>query len=189
MLFRAAHHSGALEVELVRRNIPFVKFGGLKFLDAAHVKDLLACLRFAENPRDRIAGFRVAAAACPASAPPPPRRCSTPMAAAPSRRRAAPRPGRRRAPPDWAGFAALFARLRAGAPAGRPSSTRSAPGTSRTSSACTTTPRVRRADLVQLEAIAAGFPGRERFLTEITLDPPGATGDRRRRRRTATRTT
>ena len=48
-----------LEIELTRRNIPFVKFGGLKFLEAAHVKDLLAILRWAENPRDRVAGFRV----------------------------------------------------------------------------------------------------------------------------------
>ena len=60
VLFRASHHSAALELELTRRNIPFVKFGGLKFLDAAHVKDTLALMRFAENPRDRIAGFRVA---------------------------------------------------------------------------------------------------------------------------------
>ena len=59
VLFRASHHSGPLEVELTRRNIPFVKFGGLKFLEAAHVKDMLALLRFAENPRDRVAGFRV----------------------------------------------------------------------------------------------------------------------------------
>ena len=59
VLFRASHHSGPLEVELAQRNIPFVKFGGLKFLDAAHVKDLLALLRFAENPRDRVAGFRL----------------------------------------------------------------------------------------------------------------------------------
>ena len=59
VLFRASHHSAALELELTRRNIPFVKFGGLKFLDAAHVKDVLACLRWAENPRDRVAGFRV----------------------------------------------------------------------------------------------------------------------------------
>ena len=59
VLFRTSHHSGPLEVELVRRNIPFVKFGGLKFLDSAHVKDLLALLRFAENPRDRVAGFRL----------------------------------------------------------------------------------------------------------------------------------
>ena len=45
MLFRTSHHSGPLEIELARRNIPFVKFGGLKFLDAAHVKDMLALLR------------------------------------------------------------------------------------------------------------------------------------------------
>ena len=59
VLFRPSSHSASLEIELTRRNIPFVKFGGLKFLEAAHVKDLLAILRFAENPRDRVAGFRV----------------------------------------------------------------------------------------------------------------------------------
>ncbi len=59
VLFRTSQHSGPLEIELTRRNIPFVKFGGLKFLDAAHVKDMLALLRFVENPRDRVAGFRV----------------------------------------------------------------------------------------------------------------------------------
>ena len=59
VLFRASHHSGPLEVELTRRNIPFVKFGGLKFLDSAHVKDMLAALRFAQNMRDRVAGFRL----------------------------------------------------------------------------------------------------------------------------------
>src|SRR5690349_16797839 len=56
---RAAHHSDALELELARRRIPFVKYGGLKFLEAAHVKDLLAILRWAENPIDPIAAFRV----------------------------------------------------------------------------------------------------------------------------------
>ena len=59
VLFRASHHSATLEVELTLRNIPFVKFGGLRFLEAAHVKDVLAVLRWAENPRDRVAGFRV----------------------------------------------------------------------------------------------------------------------------------
>jgi DNA helicase-2/ATP-dependent DNA helicase PcrA len=59
VLFRASHHCGPLEVELTRRNIPFVKFGGLKFLDTAHVRDVLALLRFVENPRDGIAGFRI----------------------------------------------------------------------------------------------------------------------------------
>ncbi len=58
VLFRASHHSTQLEIELTRRNIPFVKYGGLKFLEAAHVKDVLSILRWCENPRDRIAGFR-----------------------------------------------------------------------------------------------------------------------------------
>ena len=59
VLMRAAHHSDLLEVELGRRNIPFVKYGGLKFLEAAHVKDVLCVLRWAENPRDEVAAFRV----------------------------------------------------------------------------------------------------------------------------------
>ncbi len=59
VLFRTSSHSGPLEIELTRRNIPFVKFGGLKFLDSAHIKDMLALLRFVENPRDRVAGFRI----------------------------------------------------------------------------------------------------------------------------------
>jgi DNA helicase II / ATP-dependent DNA helicase PcrA len=59
VLFRTSHHSGMLEIELARRNIPFVKFGGLKFAEAAHVKDMLAVLRWAENPTDRVTGFRV----------------------------------------------------------------------------------------------------------------------------------
>ncbi len=58
VLFRSSHHSDVLELELVRRNIPYVKYGGLKFLEAAHVKDLLAVLRWADNPRNRVAAFR-----------------------------------------------------------------------------------------------------------------------------------
>ena len=52
VLFRAASHSAPLELELMRRNIPFVKFGGLKFLEASHIKDVLAVLRFVQNPPD-----------------------------------------------------------------------------------------------------------------------------------------
>ncbi len=59
VLFRASHHSMLLEAELARRDIPFQKFGGLKFMETAHVKDLLAFLRLAENPRDIVAGGRV----------------------------------------------------------------------------------------------------------------------------------
>jgi DNA helicase-2/ATP-dependent DNA helicase PcrA len=59
VLFRAAHHSLALEMELGRRNIPYHKYGGLKFMETAHVKDLIAFLRLAENPRDETAAMRV----------------------------------------------------------------------------------------------------------------------------------
>ncbi len=59
VLVRAAHHSGRLEIELGRRGIPFVKYGGLRYLEAAHVKDLLAAFRIADNPRDEVAWFRV----------------------------------------------------------------------------------------------------------------------------------
>jgi DNA helicase-2/ATP-dependent DNA helicase PcrA len=59
VLFRASHHSLALELELSRRNIPFHKFGGLKFIEAAHVKDLLSFLRLAENPRDSVSALRI----------------------------------------------------------------------------------------------------------------------------------
>src|SRR5659263_295939 len=59
VLFRAQHHSMSLEMELSRRNIPFHKYGGLRFVEMAHVKDLVSFLRLAENPRDAMAGLRV----------------------------------------------------------------------------------------------------------------------------------
>src|SRR5207249_1211246 len=59
VLFRTGHNSDALEVELGRRNVPFVKWGGLKFLESAHIKDLLAFLRILENPRDELSWMRV----------------------------------------------------------------------------------------------------------------------------------
>lgn len=59
VLFRGSHHSDRLELELVRRNIPYIKYGGLKFLEAGHVKDVLSVLKWAENPRNEVAAFRV----------------------------------------------------------------------------------------------------------------------------------
>jgi DNA helicase-2/ATP-dependent DNA helicase PcrA len=59
VLFRVSSHSAELELELARRKIPFVKYGGIKFLEAAHIKDVLCILRWCENPKDRVAGFRV----------------------------------------------------------------------------------------------------------------------------------
>ena len=59
VLYRSSHHAIALELELARNNIPFRKFGGLKFVETAHVKDLMSILRLAENPRDTVAAVRV----------------------------------------------------------------------------------------------------------------------------------
>ena len=59
VLMRASHHSALLELELTRRRVPFVKYGGLRYLEAAHVKDFLALLRLVENPRDELSWFRV----------------------------------------------------------------------------------------------------------------------------------
>ncbi len=59
VLFRTGHHSDGLEIELSRRRIPYAKFGGLRFLEAAHVKDLMAALRVLDNPRDELAWHRV----------------------------------------------------------------------------------------------------------------------------------
>jgi DNA helicase-2/ATP-dependent DNA helicase PcrA len=59
VLFRTSHHSDLLEVELGRRGVPFVKYGGLRFLEASHIRDLLAGLRLVENPRDELAWLRV----------------------------------------------------------------------------------------------------------------------------------
>src|SRR5260370_22805880 len=109
VLFRTSHHSDTLEFELTRRNIPFVKFGGLKFLEAAHVKDVLAALRFAENPRDRVAGFRVTQLVPgigPASAARILDRLSTPDPATMLVTYAPPRAGA-----EWQDFAALFDQL------------------------------------------------------------------------------
>src|SRR6266550_1441511 len=109
VLFRTSHHSDTLEFELTRRNIPFVKFGGLKFLEASHVKDVLAALRFAENPRDRVAGFRVAQLV-PGVGPAGAARLLDRLAALdPAAMLAGSAPPRAGA--EWKDFAALFAAL------------------------------------------------------------------------------
>jgi DNA helicase-2/ATP-dependent DNA helicase PcrA len=168
-LFRASHHSAMLELELARRNIPFVKFGGLKFLDSAHVKDVLALLPFAQNPRDRVAGFRILQilpGVGPSSAQkvldflierPDPLAC---LAEAPT----PPRAGE-----EWRSLVA-----KEGWPAEMEAARRwYEPHLERRHEDAPS----RLADLVQLEQIAACYPSRERFLTELTLDPPDATSD------------
>ncbi|TIL27489.1 MAG: ATP-dependent helicase [Mesorhizobium sp.] len=177
VLFRASHHSGPLEIELTRRNIPFVKFGGLKFLDAAHVKDVLAVLRFAENPRDRVAGFRVLQL-LPGIGPSAASQIVDTMATSLDEAMglARYRPPQRAAD-DWQGFVTLFSQLRTGS--GKwPVDLEQVrlwyePHLDRIHEDATT----RRADILQLEQIASGYASRERFLTELTLDPPDATSD------------
>lgn len=177
VLFRASHHSGPLEIELTRRNIPFVKFGGLKFLDAAHVKDVLAILRFAENPRDRVAGFRVLQL-LPGIGPSAASQIVDTMATSLDEAMglARYRPPQRAAD-DWPDFVALFSQLRTGS--GKwPVDLEQVrlwyePHLERIHEDATT----RRADILQLEQIASGYASRERFLTELTLDPPDATSD------------
>ncbi len=184
VLFRTGHHSDGLELELARRNIPFVKYGGLKFLEGAHVKDLLSLLRILENPSDELAWLRVLGlleGVGPATTrrlidelgvaeaealtrflgdggdrPRFPTASATDLAAV------------RDALADCVGDdvppAAQVERL------GRacvPLFARRYPGTS----------SVRLADLEQLRAMATAYPSRSRFLAELTLDPPSATGD------------
>ena len=59
VLFRSSFHSFDLEIELTRADIPFVKRGGFKFIETAHIKDVLAHLRVVANPRDAVSWHRV----------------------------------------------------------------------------------------------------------------------------------
>jgi DNA helicase II / ATP-dependent DNA helicase PcrA len=174
VLFRASHHSGPLEIELTRRNIPFVKFGGLKFLEAAHIKDVLAFLRWAENPRDRVSGFR-AIQLLPGAGPATAARLLDQVAnstLAPSDFR----------PPaacatDWPAFVETWTLVRSNAsgwPAEFDLVTRwYTPHLERLHEDA----KVRETDLQQLAQIASTYPSRQRFLTELTLDPPSSTSD------------
>ncbi len=177
VLFRTSHHSGPLEVELTRRNIPFVKFGGLKFLDSAHIKDMLAVLRFVQNPRDRVAGFRMMQL-LPGVGPSSAQRVLDEMAEnADPVAALADVPAPPRAGEDWMSFVQMLQQIRAGK-AGWPAEIEQArlwyePHLDRIHEDAS----MRQADLLQLQQIAAGYPSRERFLTELTLDPPDATSD------------
>jgi DNA helicase-2/ATP-dependent DNA helicase PcrA len=176
VLFRASHHSGPLEVELTRRNIPFVKYGGLKFLEAAHVKDVLACLRFIENPRDRMSGFRVLQL-LPGIGPTSAARVLDQVEAAGSLTALADFSPPPRAAEDWPPFLALARRLCEHGP-GWPAELAAVrlwyePHLERIHEDVA----LRAADLIQLEQIATGYVSRQQFLTELTLDPPEATSD------------
>ena len=177
VLFRTSSHSSALEIELTRKNIPFVKFGGLKFLDAAHVKDMLAVMRFAQNPRDRVAGFRVLKL-LPGIGPQTAGKILDTIAADPEPLQSlAEIPPPAKTGDDWPAFVTLVTALRK-AEAGWPAEIGTVriwyePHLDRIHEDADT----RKDDLLQLEQIAGGYASRERFLTELTLDPPDATSD------------
>ena len=175
VLFRTGHHSAALELELARRNIPFVKFGGLKFLEAAHVKDLLSVLRWVQNPRSRLAGFRVAQL-IPGMGPASVRRLLDAMDSTTDpvqqMREFKPPPA---ATGEWNAWLQASETLRhANWPEDVALATRwYRPHLERLHDDA----RIRSADLAQLTQMAAGYANRERFLAEVTLDPPQATSD------------
>jgi DNA helicase-2/ATP-dependent DNA helicase PcrA len=177
VLVRTGSHTDLLEIELTKRKIPYVKYGGLKFLEAAHIKDVLAVLRWADNPRNTLAAFRVAQllpGMGPANArkvvehleatggsiadlksftPPTPatlpwQRLADLLAALGDAQK--PWPGQVRLVREW--YKPHFERIYEEAHA-------------------------RLSDLDQLELLSGQYPSRERFITELTLDPPQATSD------------
>ena len=177
VLVRSAHHSDVLEIELAAARIPFVKYGGLRFSEAAHVKDFLAAARIVANPADDLAWFRLLRlhdgigpvharriiAELRPEEPAPLHRWPAALATAPSRSRQAlartvgalleaaalTRTAERAATI----LAALNAPLRARYP--------DAP--------------VRLADLQRLADAAASRPSLDEALVELALDPPAAT--------------
>ncbi len=177
VLFRAAHHSAELELELARRNVPFRKYGGLKFVESAHVKDLVAFLRLAENPADLMAGTRVLSLV-PGIGPKRALELMTALAGAGGDFAAwaderPPAPAR----VFWPDLVALMRRLHAEPPplASQLSAVRDFYRPlleQRYDNA-----RGRLTDLEQLEALSARYSSRERFLSELVLDAPGWTGD------------
>ncbi len=181
VLFRAGYMSADLEIELTNRKIPFEKWGGLKFLEAAHVKDVLAFLRILENPRDEVSWLRILLL-LPGIGDATARSAIESMASAawesgafgryqpPARARAAHLAlvsllGELRDAPsiDQARVSADIARVR-----------RMYDNLLR-EKYDKAEPRL--ADLDQLQTIAAGYPDRSTFLSALALEPPQASQD------------
>ncbi|WP_135212931.1 ATP-dependent helicase [Vitreimonas flagellata] len=175
VLFRAADFSAPVELELAKRDIPFVKFGGLKFLDAAHVKDFLAILRWAQNGGDRLAGFRTLQLV-PGVGPAKAARILDAMdesGAYGAVRNTAPPAGASEA---WGALKDMLGELtRATAwPADLDLVARWYEPLMQEHYEDA---RVRKADIEQLQRIGATFAARQSFLTDLTLDPPNSTSD------------
>jgi DNA helicase II / ATP-dependent DNA helicase PcrA len=179
VLFRAQHHSMGLEMELSRRNIPFRKYGGLRFVEMAHVKDLVSFLRLAENPRDAMAGLRVlglvpgigpktAAALLETLRGDGEGRGDDVFAAWAGAR--VPEPARA----AWPAVVELFVWLAAaGDVPAQVHAVRAVYGPLLERRYDNAQARLR--DLEQIETLAARSPDRAHFLTELALDPPAYT--------------
>ena len=177
VLFRSGSHSDVLEVELAKRKIPFVKYGGLKFLEAAHVKDLLSVLRWADNPRNTLAAFRVLQL-LPGMGPVNASAAIEHLEAGEHSFESL----KTFKPPqthemDWRRLIELMLAL----------ADPQLPWLGQVHQAREWYQRhferiyehfhTRLGDLDQLEHLSGQYPSRERFITELTLDPPHATSD------------
>jgi DNA helicase-2/ATP-dependent DNA helicase PcrA len=180
ILFRAGHHSLDLELELARRNIPFQKYGGLRFVETAHVKDLLSFLRLAENPRDSLAGSRLLQLV-PGIGPKKAAQLLSKLAEARGDFRAwndFPPPAQ--AGGSWKSLVEMMIGL--SSPAGRDETIAVQVHRVRTFYAPLLEQKLDHAqarlrDLEQLEVVAGRFADRAEFLSDITLDPPTSTQD------------
>ena len=179
ILVRTAYWSDHLEVELTRRKIPYRKYGGLKFLEAAHIKDLMSFLRVLENPRDQLAWTRilrllegvgpaVAKRACEAIAEAGGDVAALERVSAPATVEA-----------ELAKLANLIRLLSRKNAAGNV-----ALDIERIRSfydplieRLYENPDPRKRDLEQLERVSSAYSSRQSFLSELTLDPPQSTGD------------
>ncbi|HEY0339873.1 MAG TPA: ATP-dependent helicase, partial [Steroidobacteraceae bacterium] len=177
VLFRTSSHSDILEVELAKRKIPYMKFGGLKFLEAGHIKDLMAILRWADNPRNTLSAFRTLQL-LPGMGPVNARKALDHIEAHGGSFTAL----QTFTPPQPAGaaWAKLSELMLALAEPQRPWQGQLhlarewyRPQFERIYEHFHT----RLGDLDQLELLSGQYPSRERFLTELTLDPPNATSD------------
>jgi DNA helicase-2/ATP-dependent DNA helicase PcrA len=181
VLFRAGYMSADLEIELTNRKIPFEKWGGLKFLEAAHVKDVLAFLRILENPRDEVSWYRILLL-LPGIGDSTARSAIESMAGAAWDSYAFGRytpPARARGAHQ--ALVGLLDDLRSGATMDQ---AKVAADIARVRMLYDSIlrekydkPEPRIADLDQLQVIAAGYPDRATFLSALALEPPQATQD------------
>ncbi len=176
VLFRASWHSAQLEIELARRNIPFRKYGGIKFVEAAHIKDVLSVLRWCENPRDRVAGVRVLQLLPGIGS----RTAAQILDQVEGKPRVAELLGQIAVPKlaavDWSKFVRMIRRV--------PQAKKEWPVELHLMRKwyephlprLYDDPEHRVPDLDQLEQIAAGYESRDVFLSELALDPPNSVG-------------